>query len=149
MPKIAQSNRTNGHMVFEDPRPGNATIYLQTHAHEMTSLSPLFGKYLSTDTDGSNVAPQGHPGTTSESLTQFGADLVGHDGSMLQLTKDTLHVYHSENTSSNNPYEIYVFSFCSVASSTNIPICAFFLSLGVTFLSNVFINGVVLFGPIS
>ena len=102
MPKIAQSNRTNGHMVFEDPRPGNATIYLQTHAHEMTSLSPLFGKYLSTDTDGSNIDPQGYPGTLSADITAHAVDLVGHDGSMLQLTKDTIHVYHSENTAGNN-----------------------------------------------
>ena len=102
MPKIAQSNRTNGHMVFEDPRPGNATIYLQTHAHEMTSLSPLFGKYLSTDTDGSNISPQGYPGTLSSNITAMPSDIMGHDGSMLQLTKDTIHVYHSQNTAGNN-----------------------------------------------
>ena len=99
MPKIAQSNRDNGHMVFEDPRPGNATIYLQTHAHEMTSLSPLFGKYMSSDTDGSFITPQGINRTEQGNTANTGQ--WGQAGELLQLTKDTVHVQHNNYNTGN------------------------------------------------
>lgn len=102
MPKIAQSNRTNGHMVFEDPRAGNATIYLQTHAHEMTSLSPLFGKYMSSDTDGSLITPQGINSTLPSSSSSNPVNPpAGSIGCMLQLTKDTIHVYQGTYVAGN------------------------------------------------
>ena len=106
MPKIAQSNRTNGYMVFEDPRPGNATIYLQTHAHEMTSLSPLFGKYISTNIDGDLITQAGNNLSSTTSLADQPNPPLGSIGCMLQLTKDTIHVYHGTyitgNTHMNN-----------------------------------------------
>lgn len=99
MPKIAQSNRDNGHMVFEDPRPGIATIYLQTHAHEMTSLSPLFGKYMSSDIDGSFLTPQGINETEQGASNTTPAS--GYAGALLQLTKDTVHVQHNNYATGN------------------------------------------------
>ena len=99
MPKIAQSNRDSGHMVFEDPRPSIATIYLQTHAHEMTSLSPLFGKYMSSDIDGSFVTPQGINKTEQGATGTTGQ--WGYAGALLQLTKDTVHVQHNNYATGN------------------------------------------------
>ena len=99
MPKIAQSNRDSGHMVFEDPRPSIATIYLQTHAHEMTSLSPLFGKYMSSDIDGSFITPQGINKT--EQGTGSNTGQWGYAGALLQLTKDTVHVQHNNYNTGN------------------------------------------------
>jgi len=121
MAKLRQANKTGTSVVWEDPRSNGDIIYIYGDAHDLSTLSPIFGFSLVTRTDGFTISqigntatPNGDGGNASnnasgDSLTYNNA---GVTYSSLALTKDSSFVRHTLNTG-NHPSTNISFTFAA------------------------------------
>lgn len=110
MARILNAKFQNTHVVWEDPRANSSTIYLYGDAHDLSTLSPIFGATISTRTDGYTFTQIGNNNTPLSTSNDQGYN-AGRVGAALFLTKDTTHVRHTLATGNNDSTNVdYTFA---------------------------------------